>query len=93
MNELVLSLIFPFLSFKEMMSCRQLKKSILVEYNKPIYWIFINLTDTGTRSWDDLLPMLNLQNNLDLLNLSNKKNFSIPISLLPQIFNTKLLIY
>ena len=74
MNELVLSLIFSFLSFKEMMSCRQ-------------------LTDTGTRSWDDLLPMLNLQNNLDLLNLSNKKNFSIPISLLPQIFNTKLLIY
>lgn len=93
MNELILSLVYPFLSFKDLMNCRQINCLSLLEYNKPLYWIFINLTDTGTRSWLELLPMLQQQNQLDFLCLSGKKNFSIPISLLPQISNTKLLIY
>ena len=77
-----------------MMNCRQICKTAKTAYDYPPYWIFINLTDIGTRSHYDLLPMLARQNYLEFYNLSGTSStLQIPVSLLPLISHSKLIIY
>lgn len=94
MKELLYHLIYPNIIFKEMMKYRQICKTAKKVYDSPQYWIFINITNIGTRTIDDLLPTITEQNYLELYNLSGKSStLRLPTSLLLLINNTKLIIY
>ena len=94
MQEIIYHLIYPYITFKEMMNCRQICKTAKTAFDYPPYWIFINMTDIDTRSRDELLPMLAHQNYLEFYNLSGTTStIQIPVSLLPLIANSKLIIY
>ncbi len=96
MNELILNLLYEYISFKELMLLRTVNNETKKIYNNPTYWKIINLTDTSIREIKELIDIFNDSKNVILYNLSKGPAGCIliyPTSLAHQFLNLRLLIY
>jgi len=96
MNELILNLLYEYISFKDLMLLRTVNNETKKIYNNPIYWKIINLTETSIREINELIDIFNDSKNVILYNLSKERDSHIliyPTSLALQFLNLRLLIY